>query len=155
MRRRTVLASTGSVALASLSGCLSSVRGFFRDEEIDGHESGEIEVVVEGESIDFTADRFQAENAEDSSVYFHFHEGHEPWFMERKRVTFAEAIDLLPHFAYENADGNHVVTFDGTTYDERDDGTTIRFEIDGEAVDPTERKLYDGDELSLEIETED
>lgn len=152
MRRRTVLGSTASVALGFVSGCLF---GFGSDDsEIDGHESGDLEVVVEGDSIDFTQDQFQAENAGNSSIYFHFHDGHEPWFMEKRRVTFAEAIDLLPHFAYENDDGNHVVTVEGTTYDERDPETELTFEINGDDVDPTERELHDGDDLSLEITTD-
>ncbi|WP_090384164.1 hypothetical protein [Natronobacterium texcoconense] len=91
MRRRTALASTAGFVVGSLSGCL------LEGDEIDGHESGDIEVVV---------------------------------------------------------DGDHVVTTDGTTYDERDSGTEITFEVDGEEVDPTDRRLHDGDSLSLEVTTE-
>lgn len=149
MNRRAVLAAAGAVGLGSLAGCLSDVIGSRGHD----YERGTIEVVVNGDPVDLEAPRFQAENA-DESIDFHLHEGDEYWYMEGDRVTFAEGIDLLPHFAYERTDGNHVVTIDGTVYDGRDDGTDITFAVNGDEVDPTETEIHDGDSLRLEVTTD-
>jgi hypothetical protein len=150
MKRRAVLAALAAVL--STGGCVTVNRG--GDEgttRIDA--DGKIDVRIDGESVDLSAERFQAEHADDDSLAFHLHEGDDRWYMEgEKRVTFAEAIDLLPHFAYDNVDGHHVVTVDGTAYDERD-GADIEFVVDGGSVDPTAYELRDGDELLVEIET--
>ncbi|AEH36053.1 hypothetical protein [Halopiger xanaduensis] len=151
MNRRTVLAATGAVGLGSLAGCLSDVIG----SQGHDYERGTIDVTVNGEPIDLEAPRFQAENADNSSMDFHLHEGHEHWYMEGDRVTFAEGIDLLPHFAYEQMDGAHVVTIDGTVYDGRDDETDIAFTVNGDEVDPTETEIHDGDSLQLEVTTDE
>ena len=148
MNRRAVIAATGSAALAALAGCV------FTDEEAD-YARGELGVVVDGEPIDLSADRFQAEHAENESIAFHLHEDDDYWYMEGEEpVTFAEGIDLLPHFAYERRDDAHVVTIDDTEYDGGESGTELTFLVDGDAVDPTDYVVSDGDELRLEIETE-
>ncbi|MFC6718267.1 hypothetical protein ACFQGT_11560 [Natrialbaceae archaeon GCM10025810] len=147
MRRRAVLAASGSLLSVAVAGCF----------ETRLNERGSLEVIVDGEEVDLTARRFQSENADSAndSAAFHLHEGEEEWFMEgTERVTFAEAIDLLPHFAFEERDGGRVVTVDGTTYDDTDDGTTLEFLANGESADPTAYELHDGDELRLEIETD-
>lgn len=147
MRRRTVLLG-GSVLLGS-AGCLA-VESVDDDEF---HETGTIEVVVDGTALDLSADRFQAENALDHDVRFHFHEGDDRWHMERERVTFAEAISLLVGFEYAREDGAHVVTVEDATYDGGDPATGIAFLVGGERVDPTEYDLQDGDPLRVEITT--
>ncbi|WP_049928933.1 hypothetical protein [Halopiger goleimassiliensis] len=151
MKRRTVVLAVSSAGIASLAGCL------FDESGSDGghdYEAGDLEVVIDGEPVDLTADRFQSEHAENSSIDFHFHEFDDQWYMEgEERLTFAEAIGHIPHFEYENDDGDHVVSYDGTRYDGGDPETELTFERDGEAVDPTVVELYDGDELRLEITT--
>jgi hypothetical protein len=160
MRRRTVIAGWGSLLAAGLGGCLE-VQPLGGDGGGDGvgagadggfHETGTVEVLVDGTPVDLTADRFQAEYA-DEDVRFHFHEDDENWHMESERVTVAEAVDLLPRFGYERRDGAHVVTVDAETYDGREAGTEITFRVDGEAVDPVEYDLRDGDHLVLEVTT--
>lgn len=155
MNRRAVLTAAGTFGLVSLSGCLFDEFGADADEgDIDGHEHGDIEIVIDGEPVGLEAPRFQAENVEDEAIDFHLHEGDDQWYMDRNRVTFAEGLDLLPHFEYDRVDSHHVVTYDGTTYDGGDPGTELRFLVDGEAVDPTEYRLRDGDALRLEIATD-
>ena len=157
MNRRSVLAAAGTVGVVSISGCLFEGfgAGAETDEgDIDGHESGDIEIVIDGEPVDLEADRFQAENVEGDLIDFHLHEGDDQWYMDRNRVTFAEGIDLLPHFEYDRVDGEDVVTYDGTVYDGGDPETELRFLIDDDPVDPTERELRDGDALRLEISTD-
>ena len=148
MHRRTALAG---VALVATGGCLdvTSLRG--EDEEF--HETGSMEVVVDGEAVDLTADRFQAEYAEEDPR-FHFHEDDEEWHMERERVTFARAIDLLPRFAYDREGGAHAVTVDGERYDDADPLTEVAFRVDGEPVDPRTHEVRDGEHLVLEVTTD-
>lgn len=161
MRRRTVL--WVFAAALSLAGCTTEDDGGSDDATVpepdgDGDEEqldakGDIAVVIDGDPVDLTADRFQAEHA-DESIAFHLHEGDEHWYMEgTERVTFGEAIDLLPHFGYERSEGADVVTVDGETYHGGDEGTEIEFSVDGEVVDPTSYELRDGDDLRLEITT--
>lgn len=116
------------------------------DEEF--YESG----TVDGEAVDLTADRFQAEHA-DEDVRLHFHVGDGLWHMERERVAFATAIDLLPRFAYAREGGAHVVTVDGATYDGRESGIGVAFRVDGRSVDPTQYELGDGDHLVVAVTT--
>lgn len=145
MKRRAVVVSTAG--LVSCGGCV------FTDGEVES-DRGELEVVVNGSAIDLTADRFQAEHADNESVAFHLHERDEYWYMEGDGpVTFAEGIALLPRFEYSRRDGDHVVTVDGTVYDAREPTTEIDWFVDGESVDPTSYELRDGDQLRLEIST--
>lgn len=165
MRRRTVLARGGSLLGLAVAGCLegdgsegsdgkSGTDSSDGDDAAGGefHASGTMEVVVDGTAVDLTADRFQAEYA-DEDVRFHFHAGDENWHTEEARVTFATAVNLLPRFAYAREGDAHVVTVDGERYDGRDSGTEIAFRVDGEAVDPVEYDVRDGDHLGLEVTT--
>ncbi|MFU8866384.1 hypothetical protein [Natronococcus sp.] len=143
MQRRAVLA--GASSLAVLAGCLS-------DDEVD--DRGEIEIVIDGEPVNLSEDRYQAEHAENHSMDFHLHEGSDQWYMEgEERVTFAEGIDLLPYFSFETVGDDYVLEHDGDTYDEADASTEMTFLVDGESVDPTEYTLEDGDEMVLEVST--
>jgi hypothetical protein len=145
MKRRAVVLAT--VGFATLSGCLSE-----DDDRID--ERGEIEIVINGTPVDLSEDRYQAEHADDYSIDFHLHEGTADWFMEGEdRVTFAEAIDLLPYFSFETVDDDHVVEHDGDVYDEANEGTEMAFVVNGDDVEPTEYTLEDGDSMVLEITT--
>jgi hypothetical protein len=146
MKRRAVV--LGAAGLTLLGGCLSE------DDQID--ERGDIEIVIDGSPVDLSRDRYQAEHAENHSIDFHLHEGTDDWFMEgEERVTFAEAIDLLPYFAFEADGDDHALEHDGESYDERDDGTEITFLVDDDEVEPTEYTLEDGDAMRLEVATEE
>lgn len=152
MKRRALL---GTVITLSLAGCTTLRGGSETDEGQYLDASGEIEIVVNDEPVDLSADRYQAEHVQNHSLAFHLHEFDEYWYMEgEERVTVAEAIDLLPHFAFDTDGDDHAVTIDGTTYDEADPGTEMTFLINGERVDPTTWELQDGDELRLEITTD-
>lgn len=162
MRRRTVLAGCASLFASGLGGCLE-VRPLGGDGSGDdggdgatgdgaSAPSGTMEVLVDGQPVDLTADRFQAEYA-DEDVRFHFHEGDENWYMEGEPVTFAQAVDLLPRFAYERRGDAHVVTVDGETYDGREAATEVAFRVDGDPVDPQTYDVRDGDHLVLEVTT--
>lgn len=156
-RRRFVAAAAGTLAV-TVAGCAGRF-GASDDGATETPEymsaRGTMEVVIDGEAVDLTADRFQAENVEEESLEFHFHEGDEYWYMEgRERLTVGEALDRVPQFGFETRAGQPVVTYDGRTYDAGDQGTAIAFAVDGESVDPTAYGLRDGDHVSVEITTE-
>lgn len=150
MNRRTVLAVALPVAVAGCSG-IAGDDGSPETEFLDA--SGDIEVRIDGEQFDLSADRFQSEHAEEYSLAFHLHEFDDKWYMEgREPVTFAEGIDLLPHFEYERGGGGDVLRIDDGAYDERE-GAAIEFAVGGEAVDPTDYELRDGDSLLVSVST--
>lgn len=159
MRRRSLLVATGAtLATLATAGCSVEdppAEGGGDDAGSDGVEaSGEIEIVVDGEPVDLSADRYQAEYA-DESLAFHLHEGDDKWYMEGdERVTAGAAIGHLPHFAYERVEGDDVIAHDDESYDGSDPGTEIAFIVDGEPVDPTSYRLQDGDSLRVEITTD-
>lgn len=47
------------------------------------------------------------------------------------------------------------LTYDGTTYDERSEGTRVVYRVDGDPVNPAEYELKDGDEVWALVFTED
>lgn len=148
MNRRAALVACSS--LLPLSGCTT----LFGDDAID--KRGELDVVIDGDSHDLSADRYQAEHTDDHSIDFHLHEHDDQWYMEGEEpVTFATGIDLLPHFEYATEDDDHVVTIDDTDYDGSEPSTSIDFLVDDESVDPASYEIRDGDALSLEIETDE
>ncbi|WP_090508015.1 hypothetical protein [Natronorubrum sediminis] len=148
MNRRAVLVACSS--LLPLAGCTT----LFEDDAID--KRGELDVVIDGEPHDLSADRYQAEHADDHSIDFHLHEHNDQWYMEGEEpVTFATGIDLLPHFEYETEADDHVVTIDDTVYDGSESTMSIDFLADDESVDPTSYEIQDGDALRLEIETDE
>lgn len=144
MRRRSVVVA----AAVALAGCLGD------DGSASVDARGDIEVMVDGDPVDLGADRFQAEHAEGSSPAFHLHEGDEHWYMEGdRRVTLAEAIDLLPRFGYTSTDDGIAITVDGVTYHTGQPGTSLTCYVDGERVDPMAHRLADGESIRIELST--
>lgn len=141
-RRHLVLA----LSVPLVAGCLGSGGGVEAE--------GRIRVNVDGSAVDLTRERYQSEHAEGSSRAFHLHEGDQKWYMEgSERVTIAEAIDLLPQFAFDAADEGYEIGIDGRVYDGSDPSTTVIVTLNGDPVDPAGTKLQDGDDLAVEINT--
>ena len=146
MHRRTVLVAVAT--FIPLAGCTT-------DDDEEFQERGTLEIVIDGTPVDLTADRFQAEHAEEYAMEFHLHDHDEYWYMEGDgRVTVAEAIDYLPHFEHEVEDGFHVIGLDDDVYREADSGTEIQFHVNDDEIDPTTYELHEGDHLHVEISTE-
>lgn len=144
MRRRSLLVAL--FVSAVVSGCLGDNDG------IDAR--GTVDIVIDGEPVDLTADRFQVEHADNASLDFHLHEGDEYWYMEgEERVTVASALDLLPHVSFTVIEGDPVMTVDGSRYDAGESATSITVRVDGDPVDPTMYQLRDGDHLEVGITT--
>lgn len=111
------------------------------------HEHGQITVTIEGESLDLLASEFRlADNA------FHT-EGTEQirgdsylWHKHAQDVTLQYALGT---FGIEVNDAGTELTYDGTTYDADDPGTTVEITVDGESVAPGEFELDSvGDEAA-------
>ena len=149
MRRRRILVASG--ILIGFGGCLGN------DSDTENGEVfgvGEIEVIISGEELDLSADRFQAEYADDHAIEFHLHEFDDYWYMEGdRRVTAAEALDKLPEFAFEVDEDGRILQIDDETYDSREPDVTIEVRINGEIVEPAEYTLEDGDEILVEVQT--
>ncbi|WP_144905658.1 hypothetical protein [Halobellus captivus] len=113
------------------------------------HVHGSVEFKVNGESLDFSRDKWQAAG---HNSHFHFEGGHaEPWHAHSWSVTPAYAFSTL-----EDIDVNrNSITYNGTTYSDEDAGTTVLVTVNGEPVDPTGYYLKDGDAVRIVIETEE
>lgn len=110
------------------------------------HIHGDITFAVNGTEVDFSEERYQTNHQ-----LFHFEGGHaDPWHAHSYSITLKWAMDSL--------DGIEVsedsVTYNGTTYDDSDAGTTVTIEVNGEPVDPSEYYLKDGDTVRIVVETE-
>lgn len=144
-RRGVVLA--GALAIA---GCLGE-----GDDEADPlNQVGTIEIVVDGEPVNLSKDRYQAEYADDYAMEFHLHERDDYWYNEgTSRITLAEGLAKLPEFEFATgADGDRLV-IDDATYDEADGDVEISYEVNEEPVDPGEYELADNDEIVITVET--
>ncbi|WP_256391957.1 hypothetical protein [Natronoarchaeum rubrum] len=103
----------------------------------DQHIHGDIEFVVEGEEIDFSADRYQS-----GHQHFHFEGGAaDPWHAHSWSVSLGYAMSTLD--GIDVTDGE--VTYDGTTYTDEE----VTVEVNGESVDPDEYFLKDGDSVRI------
>lgn len=153
MNRRRVLFGVGS--MGSLAGCIGGSDRLSGDDQSDQvFGVGEIEVVIDSEPVDLSADRFQAEHADDYAIEFHLHEFDDQWYMEGdRRVQVAEALDMLPEFAFRVEDEGGVLTIDDETYDARDPDVSITIQVNDETVDPEAYILDDGDDISVEVTT--
>ncbi len=95
------------------------------------HEHGTINVTIDGETVDFSRDRYQV--TETGNSRFHFESGTAIWHKHATGVTVKYALSV--HGIQVSEDS---VTVDGTTYRASDPGTEIVVEVNGDAVDPNE-----------------
>lgn len=160
IRRRRLIASVA--AACSLAGCGDVVQPIEEDDDGDGayfdiHEHGTLVIVIDGGEVDLSDDTYLFPDSHPNPDFppFHLHEGSDArWHMETdERLTFAEALGELPETDFERGSDGDVFTIEGQTYDGSDDGTSIEALVDGEAVDPFEHELQDGDDLRVEVST--
>lgn len=134
---------------------------------IQDHWHGRLFFEVNGELVDFDQPKYYLENIEDDrpeTVYFHFHEDDDPkkpshgpneWSNEKQIVTFQRALNLLPGIGYEQKGGEHVVTYEGTTFDARQSGTSVSIKVGDEPMDPTGYEVQHGDNYYVQVVSED
>lgn len=95
--------------------------------ELDtAHEHGTIDVTIDGQTLDFSRERYQL-----AAQRFHFEGGTDIWHKHATGVTIEYAMSTLGIGVSEDS-----VTFDGTTYNESDPGTSITITANDEPVDP-------------------
>jgi hypothetical protein len=128
----------------------------------DSHWHGRLFFEVDGDLVNFDQPKYYLDTIEDDrpeTVHFHFHEGsaHGPneWSNEKQIVTFQRALNLLPGIGYERQTGNHVVTYEGETYDGSQSGTSISIHEGTERIDPTAHEVEHNDNFWVRIQTGD
>lgn len=127
------------------------------------HWHGRLFFELDGELVDFDQPKYFLKNLEDENpdtVYFHFHEGvenHGPneWSNEKKIVTFQRALNLLPGISYDRQNGNHVVEYEGTTYDATRSGMDVSVHRGTETIDPTTYEVRHDDNFWVRATSED
>lgn len=125
------------------------------------HWHGKLFVDIDGDLVDFTQSKYYLDNLQDENpetVYFHFHKsahGPNEWSNEKKVVTFARGLNLLPGIAYEKRGETHAVTYEGTTYDGQKQGTSVKVHEGTEAIDPTSHQVRHDDNYWVQIDTQE
>jgi len=119
----------------------ASLPGTYIDNE-QQHIHGDMTVTVDGEAVDFSRSRYQSNDR-----YFHFEGGvGEYWHSHSANLTLEYALDSLNGVDY----AEDSLTVNGTTYDEST--KTVTYEVDGEAVDPADYHLKDGDDVTITVD---
>lgn len=95
------------------------------------HEHGTINVTIDGETLDFSRDRYQV--GETGNRRLHFEGGTAVWHKHATGITVEYALSVHGIQVTEDS-----VTVDGTTYRASDPGTEVTVEVNGEPVDPSE-----------------
>lgn len=129
----------------------------------NSHWHGRLFFEVDGDLVDFRQSKYFLKNLETDrpeTVYFHFHddpEQHGPneWSNEKKVVTFQRALDLLPGISYTQKQEDHVVSYDGTTYDATTAGTSVSIHRGTEPIDPTSYEVQHDDNFWVQATSED
>lgn len=117
------------LAFLPLAGCVGDGENDMLDHR------GDIDILVDGESIDLDADPCQAEHADDYALAFHLHEDSDQWYNESENpVTIAEALTYLPEFSFDQVDGGYVLVIDDATFDTRLEGVSISAFVNDEPV---------------------
>jgi len=107
------------------------------------HYHGEISVAVDGQELDFRQSQFQ--HPRDSPA-FHFEAGEARWHGHANSVTLEYALEATAFGVTENT-----FYYDGTLYDGSEDGTTVRYEVNGEEVDPETYVLEENDYIEVVV----
>lgn len=109
------------------------------------HYHGSMEVVIDGERLDFSRPEYQLQA---DAFHFEANEGTR-WHVHAESVTLAWAMDSLGIGVTGDT-----VTFEGTIYDDADPNTTVTITVDGEPVTPSSYLLQEGDAVRIVVEVE-
>jgi sulfur carrier protein ThiS len=109
------------------------------------HYHGSIDVVIEGDRIDFSQSQYQLQ-----ADAFHFEAGNgQRWHVHARGVTLQWAMQSLGIEVTRNA-----VTVDGETYRDGDPGTSVTVAVNGDSVEPADYVLREGDTIEIVAETD-
>lgn len=111
------------------------------------HVHGTIEMTVNGEAVNFSRPKYETPG---HNQHFHFEGDTAPlWHAHSWSVTLGYAVDTLPGMDVTEDS----VTYDNTTYERSDSGTSLTIAVNGDPVDPSTYVLKDGDEVTIEVES--
>lgn len=125
------------------------------------HWHGSLFFEVEGEFVDFDQPKYYLDTVEDETpetILFHFHEkahGTWEWSNELQQITLERGLNLLPDIAYARRGGDHVVQYEGRTYDGGASGTEVTVHRGTEPIDPTTYTVQHGDAFWVRAITQD
>lgn len=108
------------------------------------HEHGTIAVTIDGEQLDFSEPQYIEQ---DQYWHFHDYDADDSWHLHGQDVTLTYALGTLGI----DATGDKL-TYDGTTYEADDPDVTLRYEVNGESVDPEEYTFSEGDDVLVVVE---
>jgi len=103
------------------------------------HAHGPMTVVVDGEEVDFSQDRYQLQA---DAFHFENNDGSE-YHLHGQRVTLEFALESLGFGVTENT-----LVFDGTAYNATS-GDTVVYEVNGEPVNPETYTVQGGDSIRV------
>lgn len=107
------------------------------------HHHGTMDVVVNGERVDFSRSRYQLQ-----ADPFHFEGGEGTrWHVHARGVTLAYAMDTLGIDVTAST-----VTYRDTTYRDSDPNTTVTVTVNGEPVTPSDHVLREGDRVRVVVD---
>lgn len=110
------------------------------------HAHGTMTMTVDGERVDFSQEKYQSNDR-----YFHFEGGDgEKWHAHSWSLTPQYSLSSLSDI---NVSQDGSITYNGTTYDDSDAGTSVTIEVNGEPVDVNDYYLNDGDTIRVVVET--
>lgn len=124
------------------------------------HWHGRLFFEIDGNLVDFARSKYYLQNIEKEqpeAVYFHFHDsahGPNEWSNEKKIITFQRALNLLPGINYEQQSGDHVITYEGTTFDASRSATGISIFRGTKRIDPTTYEVQHDDNFWVHIQTD-
>jgi len=107
------------------------------------HYHGTMEVVVTGDQVDFSQDRYQVRDRR-----FHFEDGDgTEWHAHATSVTFGYAMDAL---GFDASVSPNSFSIDGETYTDGE-GYEVTFEVNGESLDDLDYVLEEGDDVRVVV----
>jgi hypothetical protein len=124
------------------------------------HWHGRLFFEINSDLVDFSQPVYYLKNLQQKrpeTVYFHFHESsHAPneWSNEKKTITFARALNLLPTIKYARRGGSNVITYKGQTYRASMSGTSIDIYRGTDAINPQTYTVQHDDNFWVRIGTQ-
>lgn len=125
----------------------------------DYHWHGRLFFEIDGDLVDFSQSKYYLKNLQQKrpeTVYFHFHDslhGVNEWSNEKKTVTFARALNLLPTIKYARRGGSNVITYKGQTYRASRSGTSIDIYRGTDTINPQTYTVQHDDNFWVRIGT--
>ncbi|WP_135821445.1 YbdD/YjiX family protein [Halostella litorea] len=145
------VAAVGVLVAAALAYVLLAGGGPSADAQITPHSQGSVHyhgtmnVTIDGQTLDFSRDQYQLQDD-----FFHYERGNgDRWHVHGEDVTLEYGLATLGIEVTGSS-----VTFDGTTYEDGDEGTNVTVTVNGESVDPKQYVLEQGDQVRVIVTTE-